>query len=181
MSPRLAVLLALVTACTINERSADYTCTVQADCTGGRTCSSGLCVAGGMGSNGCPTACTSCDAAAKTCAIEGGNTVTCPTGWSCFVTCSRTNSCDKVDCDGATSCTVTCSGVDSCKELRCRTGRCNVACSGQGSCDTVDCQDACACDVSCAQGACNAKPVCPMNVCSTPTGCSSILPACNGC
>lgn len=181
MSTRILVLAALLAACTINERSTEYTCSTQADCPAGRSCSTGLCVVVGTGSNGCPAGCTSCDATARTCAIEGGNNVTCPTGWSCNVTCSRANSCDKIDCDGATSCTVTCSGVDSCKELRCRTGRCAVTCSGNGSCDAVDCQDACACDVTCGLGACNSKPVCPMNSCSTPTGCSSVLPVCSGC
>jgi len=183
---RLLVFVALATGCAINERSGDYTCAVQADCSSGRTCSGGLCVVTGNGSgsnnNGCPAACTTCDVNAKTCAIDGGNNVTCPTGWACNVSCSRQGSCDKLDCGGATSCTVSCSGVESCKDVQCGAGQCKVTCSGQASCAALDCRDSCACDVTCAQNACNSKPLCPTpTTCTTPTGCSSAPATCGGC
>lgn len=180
---RLLIAFALLSACSINERSGDYSCAVQTDCSSGRVCTDGLCIVGGTGSNGmgCPTGCTTCNVAAKTCAIDGGNTVTCPTGWDCAVTCSRQGSCSKVDCDGAKSCTLTCSGTESCKDVRCRSGQCKVTCSGQNSCDAVDCQSSCACDVTCAQNACNQNPLCPAPACATATGCSSMPASCGGC
>ena len=112
MFVRLVITSALLlAACSINERSGDYTCNIQADCPAGRTCTGGLCVlgGGGSGSGSCPAACTSCNTATQTCLIDGGASVTCPAGWNCNVACTRPDSCDKVDCGSALSCTIACS------------------------------------------------------------------------
>src|SRR5262249_16555287 len=115
------------------------------------------------GSDGgsCPSPCTSCNLAQKTCAIDCSLTsctglVTCPTGYKCDVQCKTDNSCrNGVNCSPSTACTVECSGSGSCRNVMCGAGPCDVQCSGQNSCRGVTCGNSCACDVTCtATGAC---------------------------
>ena len=102
MGPRALAALALVlAACSINHVSEELACTVQADCTGGRNCVNNFCVT--ASGSGCPDQCVTCDTTAKSCTLDGSgqgnNTLTCPNGFDCTVTC--TGRCRRVDCSDA--------------------------------------------------------------------------------
>jgi hypothetical protein len=190
-------------SCSVNHRSGDFACETAHDCADGRTCSDGFCVglpldagaktdaqlSGDAGQ--CPSQCTSCTAATKTCvvdcALNGGckQRVACPAGWNCNVACSVANACNNgVVCTGDTACKITCSGAQSCRTITCATGPCNVDCPGNGSCRDVTCDQACSCDVACdLNSACNTT-TCPSASCDSPSvfgGCTSLTPGCNTC
>jgi hypothetical protein len=137
------LVAALLVACFVERPSDSFKCSTQADCMGldgNRVCTSGFCVV-----PNCPSDCTTCDEAKKTCLAECTSStscgqVTCPSGWTCTINCTGGNACADVDCAAGSTCIVTCSGTDAC--------------------ETVDCGAACACDLTCATGACNA-PNCP--------------------
>ena len=186
--------VALAAGCSISHRSSDFVCDDQQRCAAGRTCVDGFCViAADSGvvdtpqptgdAAVCPSQCTSCDTAQRTCTIDcaAGNAacnqaITCPAGWNCNVACSVPNQCNSgISCGNATSCTIACSARQTCRNLNCGRGACNVTCSGGGSCDNsvtcgtgacnincagngacggaVSCGEACACDVTCKVGA----------------------------
>jgi hypothetical protein len=193
---------AIITAssCSISHRSDDFACTKQSDCSTGRTCTDGYCVApqldSGVNTDGptnCPAQCTSCNTNAKTCTIDCAlngtacnQQVTCPVGWSCNIDCSTPNSCrNGVTCANSQACTITCSGAQSCRTLTCGAGRCNVDCIGNGSCRNVTCGQACACDITCqanslcANLTCKAPPNCTAQV--PLLGCTSLTIGCNTC
>ncbi|MBL9023868.1 MAG: hypothetical protein JNL21_16860 [Myxococcales bacterium] len=129
-------------------------------------CGAASCLAAGLccgdapdppGGN-CPSECTGgCDAN-NTCTIECGNigcdgeTVTCPPGFDCQVSCAGSHA-----CEGA---------IILCPE----THECGVSCSsGNGTCDLLEvvCSNG-PCQISCPNGACDstAKLTCGTNACS---------------
>jgi hypothetical protein len=216
-----ALALALAAGCSVNHRSDDFACDSQQRCANGRTCVDGLCVV--AADSGvvdtlpppgdaavCPSQCTSCNLAQKTCTIDCAlnngacnQAVTCPAGWICNVACSVNNQCNSgVSCGNATSCTIACSARQTCKNLTCGRGTCNVTCSGNSSCGNsilcgtgacnvtcsgnlacggeVTCGPSCACDVTCRLGA----AACAAVTCKP--GCTGMPPAfcistANGC
>jgi len=199
----LFLAAALVTACSVDHRSGDFTCTRQADCTGNRVCMDGFCIdptapdAASTGADAppghpdaagqCPAECTSCAPDQMICTIDCSTNacnsgVVCPAGWNCDIKCGRDNSCRAgIDCQDAASCTVSCGGQDSCRNIQCGFGACDVSCTGQGSCRGVDCHASCACDVGCiGQGSCGDAVQCPLG-CDTGLGCSSQPFTCNVC
>lgn len=215
-----AVALALAAGCSVSHRSGDFACSSDQRCAEGRTCVDGFCVfpadSGAVDTPSgdaavCPSQCTSCNTAQKTCvidcAINNGacnQAVTCPTGWNCNVLCSIANQCNSgVFCDNATTCTiacgrqtcktvtcgggacnVTCSGNASCSSIGCGLGACNVNCSGNGACGAVSCGLACACDVTCRLGSCLPADVTCKPGCTTtaaPQVCTSTPTGCNSC
>lgn len=206
-------------ACAVNHRSSDFACQTQNDCRDGRICLDNLCVRSNdvppdapqfPDASVCPSQCTSCNTAQKTCTIDCPGSgdcdslVLCPNGWSCNVLCGGQNSCSNgVSCFGATSCTVTCSGRQSCKTVSCGLGNCKIGCTGPGSCGNsvvcgpgmcgvdctglnscngdLSCGTSCACDVSCRVGTCS-KLTCRLGCdADTPPGCSSMASGCNTC
>ena len=190
----LAIALAVALAgCSVNHRTGDISCDAEQRCANGRTCVDGFCVV--AADSGvvdalprpgdaavCPSQCTSCDLAQRSCVIDCANNggacnqaVTCPAGWSCNVLCSLPNQCNSgVFCGNATSCTIGCGARQTCKTVACGSGACNCSCSGNsscssvgcglgacgdnctgnGACSSVTCGLACACDVTCRFGAC---------------------------
>lgn len=167
-----------MTSCLVDRHSEEFVCTVDGDCHDGRTCSNGYCVQGA-----CPSACTSCDLANKTCKIECSanrpcSTVECPAGFDCTIKCTNANACGGIDCRVATACDITCSGMASCGDITCGAGECAVDCSGPSSCTAVSCVDSCKCDVSCSNAA-----TCPISSCPQVAGgtCSETGMAGAGC
>jgi len=194
----LAVLV--LAGCSINHRSGDFACEKQADCSSGRTCVEGFCVAPDIdagvkldaGQSVCPLGCTSCSVDAKTCTIDcalnGGACnlpVTCPAGYSCNIACSTANSCRSgINCSGAKSCTITCAGRQSCENFSCGPGACNIDCGGRDSCRNISCGASCACDLTCHLG----TSLCTGITCKSATctlsnrlGCTSQGVGCNSC
>jgi hypothetical protein len=198
-----------VAACSVNHRSGDFACEKQADCSTGRTCIDGYCVAtqadAAVPSDGkvdapmidaslCPSPCTSCSTDSKTCNIEcgalGGGCnlpVRCPEGWNCNLLCSTPSACSNgVTCPGGgMSCKVTCSGRGSCNQFTCNTGPCDIECTGTNSCTELSCGGACACDINCVSGtSCSSKIACTSDLCRAGRGCTStsVPPTlCNAC
>jgi hypothetical protein len=205
----------LVAACSINHRSGDFLCETQADCTSDRTCSNGVCVQNGNPIEDapstsepdapeefrCPTQCTSCVEATKTCNVDCGapaaaaicaQAITCPDGFNCVIKCSRNavngnNQCQqKIDCQNAASCDVQCTGTNTCKAVLCGDGPCDVTCTGAGTCQKVDCDQSCKCDVECSFTANCSDVSCPgsLGQCTTigMIGCNSLRSdACHSC
>ncbi|HSR95925.1 MAG TPA: hypothetical protein VLM79_02590 [Kofleriaceae bacterium] len=206
----LGLALAVATGgCSVNHRSGDFACEKQADCSTGRTCVDGFCVAmqadaavPGDGkvdapttdANLCPSSCTSCSNDSKTCNIDcaalGGacnRPVRCPEGWNCNLLCSTPGSCrNGVTCPGGgLSCDVTCSGRGSCSEFTCNSGPCDIRCTGTDTCTSISCGNACACDINCAtDSSCASKITCRSDECRAGRGCTSVSPLptlCNAC
>ncbi|HUH01643.1 MAG TPA: hypothetical protein VML75_06585 [Kofleriaceae bacterium] len=181
----------LLGGCSIEHKSGQFACTTEADCSAGRTCTGGFCVAvesdidannpadadpadpdGSMNadaSTDCPPTCTSC--VTTTCVINCGtanacpDAVVCPAGWSCKVECEGLGACAMaVDCSQATNCLIECTNTDTCQgPISCGPGRCRVECGGDNSCAAgIACQDSCQCDTFCdGLGACATAPTCP--------------------
>lgn len=194
----LAGFAAVTGSCSISHRSGDFACEKQADCSSGRTCIDGFCVASQVDAGGntdggtCPAQCTSCNTTTKACAIDCSSNgscaqrVTCPTGWSCNIMCAGTNSCrNGITCTSSKSCTITCSGAQSCQGVTtCGSGPCNVDCSGTSSCNNINCGLSCACDVACRTGSLCTTLTCKAPACSTTLpfrGCTSLNANCNTC
>ncbi|MCA9680101.1 MAG: hypothetical protein H6708_18565 [Kofleriaceae bacterium] len=202
----LAAALALAAvACTVTPRSDDFRCAGPADCTDGRQCVSGWCVAtsaidGGIDSAvggdampdalDCPAACTRC--VDGTCEIECSGDgacatgVACPDGVPCHVVCSGSSSCaGAVDCAAATSCDIDCNGVDACGgDVTCGPGTCDIDCPAAGACaGALDCSDACECDTHCGgAGACGSTVSCPgPSSCRSGGQCTSAPNQCQRC
>ena len=128
-----------IAACFVDRPSESLECSTTDDCAAladNRQCQSGYCVV-----PNCPDDCTSCDENARTCNVDCttdercADTITCPSGWTCTITCTGDNACDDVQCNSGS--------------------RCDIACSGTGACEQIDCDNACQCDLACAAGACN--------------------------
>ena len=169
------VTLAVMWSCTVNTRSDQLACKVQADCgTTGRVCESGYCVvdptvkldaaidARMIDAFQCPAACSAgCVPNGQVCMIDGtGSAVTCPAGWNCTISCPTAGACGNITCTAAQSCTVTCGIEGACGNISCGTARCTVGCTGTGAgsavtaCGTVSCTTG-ACDLTCTgSGAC---------------------------
>lgn len=134
---------ALIAACFVDRPSEAFQCTTTADCAslgGNRQCMDNYCVV-----VNCPSDCSSCDIAAKTCTAE----------------CTTADRCGSVDCPAGWTCTINCTGSNACNNVTCPAGStCAIACTGANACDNVSCEDACKCDLTCAAGACN-TPTCP--------------------
>lgn len=196
----LGIVIAIVTGCSINHRSGDYTCTKPSDCATGRTCSTdGFCIViGSIDAPGhvdapkvdgaaCPAGCTSCNVTQKTCTIDCGITscsssVTCPAGYHCDIQCKTDNACrNGVNCLAAASCSVECTGNSSCRNVQCGPGPCDVGCSGPSSCSSeILCNNSCQCDVTCTgTGSCATPPVCTSLQCRSGTGCTSVPALCH--
>ena len=178
----LLFVLGIASSCSIDHPSDAFACTTPSQCSDGRSCVDGFCVV--STGSACPSQCTTCDTAAKTCGITGGNgnTITCPSGFHCDITCAGGN-CRTVDCSTAASCTILCSGEGSCEIVTCGAGPCDVTCSGKSSCKNgVNCQSSCACDVLCTgQQSCDSGSRCPMQACDSGPGCTSLPASCDRC
>jgi hypothetical protein len=126
VTPRLAVIVVAIAACTVDRASDKLKCSLPADCTGGRTCVDGYCVVGGAKLDA-PTN-MACDDAAKTCTITGtgGANVTCPAGYTCTVECTATSGCNNIDCTGAKACTIHCDAVNGCHDISCGATPCTI-------------------------------------------------------
>lgn len=205
----LAALAALATgSCSIDHRSGDLACTVNADCEGGRRCVEGYCVFNGIDARlpdggprpdaspdapkpgDCPAACTTCDGPDKQCLIDCASgdcpsnvEVACPSGWNCTVLCNTPGSCNSgVSCLNAASCDVQCIAAGSCRGVKCGPGRCDVLCSGQDSCRNVVCGESCACEVECRLGArCEAVTCSGEPQCEIGPGCQASNTGCDTC
>lgn len=193
---RLVVVGLLCAGCSINHRSDQFACEKPSDCSSGRSCIDGFCVAAQVdsgvkdGNTTCPVQCTSCASDAKVCVIDCAANpsacnlpVTCPTGWSCQIACSTPNACrNGINCAGGQSCTVTCSGKEACQNVLCGPGSCKVDCTGPSSCVDIRCGAACACDVTCSLDARCERLVCKGPRCVSPLrGCTSSADGCNTC
>lgn len=133
----LVLSLAVGGSCLVSARSDKLACTTQADCQSPRVCEMGYCV---VDDNACPSACTGgCDTSG-TCIItgQGGDSVTCPDGKKCDITCQG-NACNNIDCTGAASCTINCVGDSACNNITCGAGDCIVTCTGTSACGDVTC------------------------------------------
>ena len=174
-----AAVLALAAGCSVSHRSTDFACGPDQRCANGRTCVDGFCVV--VADSGvvdtpqfgdaalCPSQCTSCNAAQKTCTIDCAfnngacaQQVTCPSGWSCNVACSVVGQCNSgINCTNAKACTIACSARQTCKNVACETGACNITCSGPQSCTGALACGAGACNVNCSgTGACSGSVSC---------------------
>ncbi|HTR50722.1 MAG TPA: hypothetical protein VMJ10_08450 [Kofleriaceae bacterium] len=200
----MVAAIVIASSCSVDHRSDEYACVSQSQCTGGRLCMQGYCIvpgaidaarpdgrgsSGSDGGNACPSACTSCNVAQKSCTIDCSvtsctGTVTCPIGYSCDVKCDTASSCDNgVSCVGATSCTVECSGKASCRNVECGNGPCDVQCSGAQSCRGVSCNTSCSCAVECTGlSSCPAGTVeCTSIGCDDGSGCTATPAFCHSC
>jgi hypothetical protein len=202
----LATLLAIAVstpACHVDHKSGDYACSKNTDCDSGRICNDGFCIVSGsidaatgdgprgdaMGSNGCPTGCTTCNVAQKTCTIncQAGanctNTVACPAGYKCDILCNTDNSCrNGINCQPGQSCNIQCTGKQSCQGVQCGAGPCDVTCMGVASCKGVSCNSSCACDVACSGSqSCGDSVSCTSPACDTGLGCTSGPLFCHSC
>lgn len=153
-------------SCLVDNKTGDFECASQADCSDGRRCEGGYCILdddlppdGPDEPDGmpCPAPCTTCSFTEMTCDIDCDSSqdcddVVCPAGFACDVDCTVPNACDNVDCSQATSCDIRCTGSSACADVTCGPGTCTVVCSGNSACDVVDCAASCACDVDCDGG-----------------------------
>jgi len=196
---KYVLLVLAIAGCSIHHRSDEFTCTTNRDCTGGRVCDTGLCVVPGtidapkgdgpsLDGNSCPSPCTSCNVAQKTCTINCtsancSNAVTCPMGYRCDILCNTDNSCrNGVNCQQSLSCSVECSGKSACQNVACGPGPCDVACTGTSSCRGVQCGSSCACDVTCTGlQSCADSIVCTSFGCKSGLGCTSVPALCHSC
>ncbi len=142
----------------------------------------------GVPAEGCDAVCPGvCDG--DVCVIDCGDdecdTLTCPAGYPCRVTCRGNNSCGGVNCVDSTSCEVACTGVLSCDSVLCGEGPCLIQCQGNNSCrGRLDCVNSCACDVQCTgENACDTEPSCPSECAldDDGIGCRSTGDDCNSC
>ena len=188
----LAVVLAtavgvtwLTGACLVSTRSDALACKTQADCQSPRVCEGGYCV---IDENACPSVCDGgCDlnASPPTCRItgSGGDSVTCPTGHHCDITCSG-DACGSVSCTGAASCTINCTGTDACGNITCGAADCVITCSGTSACNAINCGVATTgssnngrCRVSCSgtdgcgNVSCSSACDCVIDGCTSPGDC----------
>lgn len=203
----LVAIAALATACSIHHRSDQYTCTTNADCSGGRRCSAdGYCVIGESqpidagrpdapkhdvdAANNCPPGCTTCNTAERTCTIDCQltdctDTIICPPGYRCEIQCNEDNTCrNGINCQQAAACNIECSGKNTCEGIACGPGPCDVGCSGPMSCRDIACNDSCACDVACTgMQSCSNNIRCSSFACRTPLGrgCTSMPEFCHSC
>ncbi len=206
----LSLAVVSTSSCSINHRSGEFACTVQADCDAARQCLNGYCIVPGGVIDApktidapkrdapmmidspmtvCPPQCTSCGEG-KTCKIDCGLTnctgnqpIVCPSGYNCAILCSTNNACTNgINCGAAASCAITCSGASSCRNVDCGDGHCDVKCQGQGSCRGIDCSNSCACDVTCALTASCDFLTCSSSQCDPlGRGCTSMAPGCDTC
>ncbi|HEX3763048.1 MAG TPA: hypothetical protein VHW23_30335 [Kofleriaceae bacterium] len=165
MKRALCTLALVLAGCSVSHRSGDFACDTGQRCADGRTCVDGFCVVvadSGLPDTAlppgdaavCPSQCTSCDLAQKTCTIDCAlnngacsRAISCPASWSCNVECSVANQCNSgVSCGNATSCTIACSGRQTCRNVTCGRGACDLTCGGPGACGN---------DLACGTGACN--------------------------
>lgn len=207
MGQRLALgLIALWgSACGITARSDDFRCAGTQDCSDGRSCVDGWCVAGqgdggaGDGANAgadgalddaaaCPDVCDSCLRATCMISCEDGGScqelVVCPPGMECLVRCGQTSCAAGVDCSAADACDIRCDETGACSgPITCGPGRCDVACSGPGTCSGgIDCSDSCRCDTDCdGIGSCAIEPSCPFASCVNGIECTDVGQACHAC
>jgi hypothetical protein len=182
------LVAAMIASCFVSRKSSEFECETTAECTGGRVCDRGYCIAGPE----CPSDCNAgCDLVAKTCDIvcdQPGRcgSVDCPDGYACKITCTANNACGNISCDtGARSCEVICSAANACRDIDCGTGvGCDVTCGAVDACRDIDCGDSCGCEVSCPAGFCDTMtcPTAGSTSCvrvgtgectTTVTGCSS--------
>ena len=185
-----AGLAALPASCFVHRASDDYACGSDGDCKDGRVCDHGFCVTAASAT--CPSPCTSCSVADKTCRVDcNGNTpcgsVQCPAGYDCTIRCNNGSACGDIDCAAGSSCDIACLGGASCGNINCGAAECSIRCSGAGACPSVDCAASCSCDVSCNQSNECPSMSCPRDVgpCtesgSDGTPCDSSQPGCGLC
>lgn len=198
-------------SCSIKHPSEEFECATQADCDAlgdGRVCTDGLCVVTG-GNNGkdagidaarrdaalpdaavCPSQCTSCDLAQKSCTVDCqvnpamcNGPIVCPTGFACDIKCTTQNACRSgVDCRNSTACNVDCAGTSACRNVACGPGTCEVLCTGLNACRGVQCGPSCACDVACSNAALCESVFCTALTCRTfAGGCDSARTGCDTC
>lgn len=181
----VAIAIAVSASCLVDRVTSDYACEGQSDCTADRICDSGYCVV-----PVCPSECSSCSVAERTCQITCNNAnrcgaVTCPDGYDCTISCTATGACDSVNCRNGTACDITCSSNNACGNITCGTGACDVKCTTPNACDAVACGESCACDVTCADGNCGGTTCPAADTCTvdgTPaTVCESSVGGCNTC
>jgi hypothetical protein len=136
----LVALALAIAACSMSHRSEEYACANPSDCRGGRHCIDGFCVVSSaidasridarkpIDAQTCPSPCTSCNDANKTCTVDCSMTtacagqVTCPSGYHCDILCNTDNSCRSgINCQVAAACQITCSGQNACRGVQCGT------------------------------------------------------------
>lgn len=109
----------------------------------------------------CPPECTYC--ITNTCVMGFpysnqmlGQTINCPAGFKCEVTCSGPSSCKQatINCPADYDCKQTCSGPYSCEDmtLNCDNGPCRYLCTGPFGCEGMD--------VMCGAGLCKNDTTC---------------------
>ena len=193
----------IAASCFVDRRSTSFECSDDADCaqhSDNRICDTGtgFCVP-----QQCPSDCNAgCDLKAKTCRATcpgpgcQGNSIDCPAGFDCTITCGSSNACNDIDCSEAAKCTImcvgsnacegvdcngvgdptcniTCNGTNACSDIQCDEAACQIDCVGSNACGDIMCADSCNCTASCAvQSACG--------LVSCPTGCVQGF-GCGGC
>jgi hypothetical protein len=176
----LALILSITVAasCLVSTRSDQLACTSNADCDSPRVCESSYCV---VDANACPNVCNGGCGSDGSCTITGagGDSITCPDGKTCNISCTG-DACGSIDCTDAAKCTIqcvgdnacnnitcgaadcilTCNGTNACNDITCGTqnngnkrGRCAVTCVGASGCGNVSCGNACDCVVNGCLGA----------------------------
>lgn len=143
MKPHVLALIlctAVAGACLVSTRSDSLACKTSSDCQTPRVCEGGYCV---IDVNACPADCNGgCDLTTSppTCTINGvgGNSVTCPPGHHCDITCTG-DACRDINCAGAASCTIMCTGDTACHNIMCGTADCLITCTGANACHDVTC------------------------------------------
>jgi hypothetical protein len=143
----------------------------------------------------CPAACSSCKAPGV-CVLPCANGCTCPSGWSCEVSCAANGCQGPIDCSGGVGCVVdcpfgACSGSITCGSgtctigcldtsctapITCGAGRCDVTCGKKTCSGGVSCAASCACSVDCHATACTGGVTCPASCaagCGPADGCDN--------
>ncbi|MCX5742334.1 MAG: hypothetical protein NT062_07545 [Proteobacteria bacterium] len=157
-----SIAMIVVASCSITHHSNEYTCTSNAECTDGRTCSQGYCVVTGGTPDAptdpkidafvrpdarpvpdapmpdvCPPGCSNCNIGAKECIIECGA----PGAQNCQ---------QPIACPTGWNCQIACSHTNDCRSgVSCvNAASCTIDCAGAGSCRGVSCGNG-PCDVTC--------------------------------
>jgi len=194
---RLALLVTLLAACSINKRSDQFACETAQQCDRGQTCQDGFCVGGSPPTDSqepdpdgqlppdafvCPAQCTSCNLNTMTCTVDCnvspttcGNPINCPTGFNCNILCTKNELCQNINCSQGQSCKLECKGINTCRNVVCGPGECDITCTGNQSCRAVNCESSCACDVTCTPNTTCLTVDCP-ELTNQPFACSGLNP-----
>ena len=179
------ILAALASACSIESRSQDYTCTTTSECADGRVCVQGWCVVGSPGgpSDGGPGAIADAAPPAPPDAGVTPDASSCPPPCTsceegvCLVECLQSASCtERIVCPFDLACEVVCAGVGSCLSgIDCTASRsCDVSCTARSACfGSIEC-GAGPCRVECGSRETCATGIDCSDSCACETSCRGL-------